>query len=106
MIEERRKLSSLYRIEDGIIYYNYFGRVYSREVCEEVVTLLTKRRRVYVAGEYRFIVALYENEMASINAYICLHDVKFKMQPYYPKGKEIISGVGEIKITVNGKPIK
>jgi hypothetical protein len=44
--------------------------------------------------------------MASINAYICLHDVKFKMQPYYPKGKEIISGVGEIKITVNGKPIK
>lgn len=105
MIEERKKLSSLYRIEDGIIYYNYFGKEYSREVCIEIVNLLTKRRRVNIGGDWRFMVALYENEMASINAYICKHDLHFTMQPYYPIGKEVIRGVGEIKITVKGKSI-
>lgn len=99
-----KKLSSIYRIEDGIIYYNYYGRIYSREVCPEIVKLLTTRRRIYMYKEYRMLVALYENEMCSINSYILGWDKKFKLQKPYPTD-QIIRGVGKIDITVNSKKI-
>lgn len=103
---DRRQLSSLYRIEDGIIYYRYFNREFSREVIPEIVDLLTKKRRVKIGGEYRYMTFLYENELKSINAYIAMHDFKFKLQKPYPKGRELIRAVGSISITTQNKEIR
>jgi hypothetical protein len=99
-------LSSLYHIEDGIIYYSYFDKVFSREVVPEIVDLLTKKRRVKIGGEYRYMTVLYENELNSINAYVAKHDIQFKLQKPYPKGKEVIRGVGSISIKNKNKEIR
>jgi hypothetical protein len=108
MISERRKLADIYRIEDGIIYYNYCERmVFSREVCPEIVDLLTKKRRVRIGREKkcRLMTVLYENEMRSINNYIAKMDIKFTLIPPYPKGTEIVRGVGSIEIKTKNKSI-
>jgi hypothetical protein len=96
----------LYRIEDGIIYYRYFDKEFSREVVPEIVDLLTKKRRVKLGGEYRYMTVLYENELNSINAYVAKHDIQFKLQKPYTKGKEVIRGVGSISIKNKNKEIR
>lgn len=105
-VSDRKQLSSLYRIEDGIIYYSYFDKVFSREVVPEIVDLLTKKRRVKIGGEYRYMTVLYENELNSINAYVAKHDIQFKLQKPYPKGKEVIRAVGSISIKNKNKEIR
>lgn len=98
----RKKLSELYSIEDGMVIYNYFGTVYSREVCPEIVELLTKKRKVRLRDKHvRLMNLIYENEMRSINNYILGWDRRFKLIPPYPAGQEIISGVGEVTIKNN-----
>lgn len=105
-VSDRKQLKSLYRIEEGIIYYSYFNKEFSREVVPEIVDLLTKKRRVKIGGEHRYMTVLYENELKSINAYIAKHDIQFKLQKPYPKGKEVIRAVGSISITNKNKEIK
>ena len=105
-VSDRKQLSSLYRIEDGIIYYRYFDKEFSREVVPEIVDLLTKKRRVRIGGEYRYMTVLYENELASINAYVVKQDIQFKLQKPYPKGKEVIRAVGSISIKNKNKEIR
>jgi hypothetical protein len=105
MESERKKLSDMYLIEDGVVYYYYYGQeVYSREVCPEVVKLLTQKRKVRLRDKHiRLMNLLYENEMRSINNYILGVDRKFKLIPPYPKGQEIIRGIGEIRIITKSK---
>jgi hypothetical protein len=105
-VSDRKQLSSLYRIEDGIIYYRYFNKEFSREVVPQIVDLLTKKRRVKIGGEYRYMTVLYENELKSINAYIAKHDLTFKLSKPYPKGREVIRAVGSISITNKNKEIR
>lgn len=105
-VSDRKQLSSLYRIEDGIIYYRYFDKEFSREVIPQIVDLLTKKRRVRIGGEYRYMTVLYENELVSINAYVTKHDIQFKLQKPYPKGKEVIRAVGSISIKNKNKEIR
>ena len=104
-LEERKKLSTIYRIEDGIIYYNYFGKIFSREVCPEIVELLTRKRKVTTGGGGgRYMTILFENELRSINNYITMWDMEFKLIP--PYRYPVIRGVGSIEIKVNNKLIK
>ncbi len=108
MIEERTKISDIYQIKDGIIYYFYSNtEVYTREVCPEIVELLTQRRRVRIGNERkcRFLTVIYENELKSINCYILGWDQKFTMQAPYPKGEEIIRGFGKVEIITKGKKL-
>lgn len=106
MINEHSKLSKIYRIEDGIIYYNYYGKIYSREVCPEIVKLLTTRRKISIYGVNRMLVALYETEMRSINNYITGYDKEFTLIKPYPRNERKVRAVGAIDIVVNKKKLE
>lgn len=96
----------MYRIEDGIIYYNCVDKhTYSREVCQEIVDLLTKKRKIRLGSEKRsrVLTFLLENEMRSINRYILGWDKEFELIP--ARGKEELRGFGSIEITANKKSI-
>ena len=106
MILKRKKLSSIYRIEDGVIYYKCCdGNTYNREVCPAIVELLTKKRRLKLAGEKPlFKTFICENELRAINNYITGCDEKFTMiKPYR---KQVVRALGDIEIKSNKKQIK
>ena len=105
-LSDRKQLESIYRIEDGVIYYKYLDKVFSREVCPEIIELLTKKRRVKIGGEYRYMTVIFENEMTSINAYIAKFDEEFRLRKPYSEGREVIRAVGKVSIINHKKEIK
>lgn len=101
----QKKLSNIYWIEDGIIYYRSAGYgIFNREVCPEVYNLVTKKRKLHIQGEWRYMTYLLEAEMRSVNNYIAGFDKVFtKIKPYK---NDKPRAIGDISIKFNGKEIR
>lgn len=100
---ERTKANEVYHLEDGIIYYNYLGKkIFSREVCPEIIDILIKTRtedeiKLLKNGKrIRFRTMIYENELKSINSYILGWDKQFVLQPEYKE--PIVRAVGDVEL--------
>ena len=114
-----------YEIHDNVLYYfAYTGKVYKREMCEEISRIINTLRSVVLKdGQKRFYKAIYENELVSINRYV-MGTQPFKCDPEYysvpimnvhgeiimKHGKPVMSGQilryrGEVPNFANGKPV-
>lgn len=88
-----------YCICNGILFYNYYGRVFFRKMTPEIGDLFERKIRID-SGYYGHI--LYEHEMSAINRYILGWDKSLNIQDVKPN---IIRAYGKIDILDGEDPI-
>lgn len=88
-----------YCICNGILFYNYYGRIFFRKMIPEIGDLF--ERKIMVDGGY-FGHILYEHEMSAINRYILGWDKSLNIQDIKP---HIIRAYGNVDMLQGGDPI-
>lgn len=88
-----------YCICNGILFYNYYGRIFSRKMIPEIGDLFDRKIRID-NGYYGHI--LYEHEMSAINRYILGWDKSLNIQDIKP---HLIRTYGKVEILKGKDPM-